>query len=107
MGRTLGFVHMARVFLEYLGGSPEEIQKGRLVALLRMLVNGPWSNVMDEYQTVRGAPALKLTKALLDSTPIGDVVEKHGFTRNEIQDTLEKGGTVKNDQFCMANNINR
>ncbi len=37
MGRTLGFMHMARVFLEYLGGTPEEIQKGRLVALLRML----------------------------------------------------------------------
>lgn len=103
MGRTLGFVHMARVFLEYLGGTPEEIQKGRLAALLRMLVNGPWSNVMDEYQTVRGAPALKLTKAILDSTPVGDVVENHGFTRNEIQDVLEKGVPIKGLRLDILN----
>ncbi|MGY5859855.1 MAG: hypothetical protein RTU63_10835 [Candidatus Thorarchaeota archaeon] len=103
MGRTLGFVHMARVFLEYLGGTPEEIQKGRLAALLRMLVNGPWSNVMDEYQTVRGAPPLKLTKAILDSTPVGDVIEKHGFTRSEIQDVLEKGVPIKGLRLDILN----
>jgi HD superfamily phosphohydrolase len=103
MGRTLGFIHMARVFLEYLGGTPEEIQKGRLAALLRMLVNGPWSNVMEEYQTVRGAPPLKLTKAILDSTPVGDVIEKHGFTRAEIQDVLEKGVPVKGLRLDLLN----
>ena len=103
MGRTLGFVHMARVFLEYIGGTAEEIQKGRLAALLRMLVNGPWSNVMDEYQTVRGAPPLKLTKAMLDSTPVGDVIEKHGFTRSEIQDVLEKGVPVKGLRLDILN----
>ncbi|MHA1135994.1 MAG: hypothetical protein ACTSSE_05855 [Candidatus Thorarchaeota archaeon] len=103
MGRTLGFVHMARVFLEYLGGTPEEIQKGRLAALLRMLVNGPWANVMDEYQTVRGVPALKLTKAILDSTQVGDVVEKHGFTRTEIQDVLENGVPIKGTRIDILN----
>ena len=103
MGRTLGFVHMARVFLEYIGGTAEEIQKGRLAALLRMLVNGPWSNVMEEYQTVRGAPPLKLTKAMLDSTPVGDVIEKHGFTRSEIQDVLEKGVPVKGLRLDILN----
>ena len=103
MGRTLGFVHMARVFLEYIGGTAEEIQKGRLAALLRMLVNGPWANVMEEYQTVRGAPPLKLTKAILDSTPVGDVIEKHGFTRSEIQDVLEKGVPVKGLRLDILN----
>jgi len=103
MGRTLGFVHMSRVFLEYLGATPEEIQKGRLVALLRMLVNGPWSNVMDEYQTVRGAPPLNLMKALLDSTPIGEVIEKHGFTRAEIHDVIEKGVPVKGLRLDLLN----
>jgi HD superfamily phosphohydrolase len=103
MGRTLGFMHMARIFLEYLGGTPEEIQKGRLAALLRMLVNGPWANVMDEYQTVRGAPPLKLTKAILDSTPVGDIIEKHGFTRNEIQDVLEKGVPIKGLRLDILN----
>ncbi len=103
MGRTLGFVHMSRVFLEYLGATPEEIQKGRLVALLRMLVNGPWSNVMDEYQTVRGAPPLNLMKALLDSTPIGEVIEKHGFTIDEIQDVIEKGVPVKGLRLDILN----
>ncbi len=103
MGRTLGFLHMARVFLEYLGATSEEIQKGRLAALLRMLVNGPWANVMDEYQTVRGAPPLKLTKAMLDSTPIGDVIEKHGYTRSEIQDVLEKGVPIKGLRLDILN----
>jgi len=103
MGRTLGFLHIARVFLEYLGAASEEIQKGRLAALLRMLVNGPWSNVMDEYQTGRGASPLKLTKALLDSTPIGDMVEKHGYTRSEIQDVLEKGVPVKGLRLDILN----
>jgi len=103
MGRTLGFVHMSRIFLEYLGATPEEIQKGRLVALLRMLVNGPWSNVMDEYQTVRGAAPLNLMKALLDSTPIGEAIEKHGFTRAEIQDVIEKGVPVKGLRLDLLN----
>ncbi|MHA1862779.1 MAG: hypothetical protein ACTSWA_03340 [Candidatus Thorarchaeota archaeon] len=103
MGRTLGFLQMARVFLEYLGATPEEIQKGRLAALLRMLVNGPWANVMDEYQTIRGAPAVKLTKAMLDSTPVGEVVEKHSFTRAEIQDVIEKGVPVKGLRLDILN----
>jgi HD superfamily phosphohydrolase len=95
MGRTLGFLHMVRVFLEYLGGTAEEIQKGRLAALLRMLVNGPWANVMDEYLSVRGSPALRLTKEIMKSTPIGEVIKKHGFTISEIQDVLEQGVPVK------------
>ena len=103
MGRTLGFLHMTRVFLEYLGATAEEIQKGRLAALLRMLVNGPWANVMDEYQTVRGAPPLKLTKAILDSTPVGEVIEKHGFTRSEIQDIIDKGVSVKGLRLDVLN----
>ncbi|TFG99311.1 hypothetical protein E4H12_03200 [Candidatus Thorarchaeota archaeon] len=103
MGRTLGFLHMARVFLEYLGGTPEEIQKGRLVALLRMLANGPWANVMNEYQTVRGASPIRLTKAILYSTQVGEVIEKHGFTRNEIQDAIEKGVTIKGLRIDILN----
>ncbi|MCK5390354.1 MAG: hypothetical protein KAJ36_07680, partial [Candidatus Thorarchaeota archaeon] len=85
------------------GATSEEIQKGRLAALLRMLVNGPWSNVMDEYQTGRGASPLKLTKAMLDSTPIGDVVEKHGYARSEIQDVLEKGVPIKGLRLDILN----
>ena len=103
MGRTLGFLNMTRFLLEYLGATPEEIQKGRLAALLRMLVNGPWSNVMEEYQTVRGAPPLKLTKVLLESTPVGDMVKKHGYTKNEIQDVLEKGVPIKGLRLDILN----
>ncbi|TFG32266.1 hypothetical protein EU527_10500 [Candidatus Thorarchaeota archaeon] len=95
MGRTLGFLHMTRVFLEYLGGTIEEIQKARLASLLLMIVNGPWSNVMEEYLTVRGSPPLKLTKAVLEQTVIGDTIEKNGFGRSEIQDVLERGVPVK------------
>ena len=103
MGRTLGFLHMARVFLEYLGGTVEEIQKGRLAAYLRMLVNGPWANVMDEYQTVRGASPTRLTKAILDSTEVGEIIEKHGFTKSEIQDVIEKGVPIKGLRLDLLN----
>ncbi|MGY5870960.1 MAG: hypothetical protein RTV72_01805 [Candidatus Thorarchaeota archaeon] len=103
MGRTFGFVHLTRIFLEYLGATIEEIQKGRLAALLRMLANGPWANVMEEYQTVRGAPVPKLTKAILASTPIGDIVEKHGFTKSEVQDVIEKGVPVKGLRLDILN----
>ncbi|TFG31779.1 hypothetical protein EU527_11650 [Candidatus Thorarchaeota archaeon] len=95
MGRTLGFLHLTRVFLEYLGGTIEEIQKARLASLLLMIVNGPWSNVMEEYLTVRGAPPLKLTRAVLDNTIIGEKIESNGFDPSEIQDVLERGIPIK------------
>lgn len=95
MGRALGFLQMTRIFLEYLGSTVEEIQKGRLASLLLVVSNGPWANVMEEYLTVRGSPPLKLAKAILKQTTIGDTIEKHGFQKSEIQDVLEKGVLVK------------
>jgi HD superfamily phosphohydrolase len=95
LGRTLGFLYMTRTFLEYLGGTLEEIQKGRLASYMLMLANGPWANVMEEYLTARGTPPLKLTKALLENTEVGEIIEKHGFSKSEIQDVLEKGVPIK------------
>jgi HD superfamily phosphohydrolase len=95
LGRTLGFLQMTRVFLENLGGTPEEIQKGRLVSYLLMLANGPWANVMEEHLTIRGMPPLRLAKVLVDKTEVGKILEKHGFTNSEIKDVLERGVPVK------------
>jgi len=87
---------MTRIFLEYLGGTVEEIQKGRLASYLLMLANGPWSNVMEEYLTVRGSNPLKITKIILSKTEVGDIIEKHGFSKVEIQDVIERGVPIKN-----------
>ncbi len=103
MGRTLGFLQMTRIFLEYLGGTIEEIQRARLASLTLMVVNGPWANVMKEYVTVRGIPPLKLATSVLKHTIIGDIIEKHGFSRDDIQDTLEKGVPIKGVKLDLIN----
>ena len=95
MGRTLGFLNMTRIFLEYLGGTIEEIQQARLASLVLMIVNGPWANVMEEYLTVRGASPLKLANAVLKHTVIGEILEKDGYSADEIFEILEKGVPIK------------
>lgn len=102
-GRSLGFINMTKIFLEYLGGTSEEIQKGRLASCLLMLANGPWANVMEEYLTTRGFDPLKLTKAVLNHTDIGVIIENHGFSRTEIQDVLEHGVPIKGVKLDIKN----
>lgn len=103
LGRTLGFLHMTRIFLEYLGGTIEEIQKGRLASYILMLANGPWSNVMEEYLTVRGSNPLKITKTILGKTDVGNIIEKHGFSKAEIQDVIERGVPIKSVKLDIKN----
>ncbi|MDH4212582.1 MAG: hypothetical protein ACFFCT_11690 [Candidatus Odinarchaeota archaeon] len=103
LGRTLGFLHMTRIFLEYLGATIEEIQKGRLASYLLMLANGPWSNVMEEYLTMRGSNPLKITKAILGKTEIGTIIENHGFSKSEIQDVIERGVPIKSVRLDIKN----
>ena len=103
LGRTLGFLHMTRIFLEYLGGTIEEIQKGRLASYILMLANGPWSNVMEEYLTVRGSNPLKITKIILGMTDVGNIIEKHGFSKGEIQDVIEHGVPIKSVKLDIKN----
>jgi len=95
MGRTLGFMHMTELFIEYLGGELEEVLKGRLASLLMMLTNGPWANVSEEYLTVRGVNRPKIGDILLKETEVGDLVEQHGFTKSEVGDLILKGVPVK------------
>lgn len=95
MGRTLGFIHMSEVFLEYLGGELDEILKGRLASLLLMLTNGPWANVSEEYLSVRGVDRVKISEILIGQTEVGDLVEKHGFTKSEVVDLIKKGIPIK------------
>ena len=103
MGRTLGFLHMTRIFLEYLGGTIDEIQRARLASLVLMIVNGPWANVMEEYLKVRGASRLKLASAVLKQTIIGEITDKHGYSKNDIIDTLEKGVPIKGVRLDLIN----
>jgi HD superfamily phosphohydrolase len=95
MGRTLGFMHMTELFIEYLDGELEEVLKGRLASLLMMLTNGPWANVSEEYLTVRGVNRPKIGEILLNETEVGNLVEKHGYTKAEVNDLILKGVPVK------------
>ncbi|MFW9767906.1 MAG: hypothetical protein ACFFEM_03725, partial [Candidatus Thorarchaeota archaeon] len=95
LGRTLGFMHMTELFIEYLGGEVEEVLRGRLASLLLMLTNGPWANVSEEYLTVRGVNRPKIGEILLKETEVGDLVEKHGFTKAEVGDLILKGVPLK------------
>jgi HD superfamily phosphohydrolase len=95
MGRTFGFMHMTEVFLEYLGGDVDDVLKGRLASLLLMLTNGPWANVSEEYLSVRGVNRPRIAKIIVEQSKVGDLVEKHGFTKSEVVDLIEKGTPIK------------
>ena len=95
MGRTLGFMHMTEVFLEYLGGDVDEVLKGRLASLLLMLTNGPWGNVSEEFLSVRGNNRERIAKLIVEQSLVGEIVEKHGFGRNQVIDLIRKGVPVK------------
>ncbi|MFW9786756.1 MAG: hypothetical protein ACFFE2_05535 [Candidatus Thorarchaeota archaeon] len=95
MGRTLGFMHMTEVFLEYLGANVEEVLNGRLAALLLMLTNGPWANVSEEYLSVRGIGRPRIAEIIVEESEVGELVEKHGFTKNEVIDLIHKGIPMK------------
>ncbi len=95
MGRTFGFMHMTELFIEYLGGELDDVLKGRLASLLLMLTNGPWANVSDEYLSVRGIDRAKICEIIIDKTEVGDLVEKHGFSKSETKDLIRKGIPLK------------
>lgn len=95
MGRTLGFMHMSELFIEYLGGELDDVLKARLASLLLMLTNGPWANVSEEYLTVRGVNRTRIGEIIVSETEVGDLVEKHGFTKSEVSDLIKKGVPIK------------
>ncbi|MHA2383973.1 MAG: hypothetical protein ACXACT_15475, partial [Candidatus Thorarchaeota archaeon] len=82
-------------FIEYLGGELEAVLKGRLASLLLMLTNGPWANVSEEYFTVRGVNREKIAEVIVNQTEVGDLVEKHGYSKSEVVDLIKKGVPIK------------
>jgi HD superfamily phosphohydrolase len=102
MGRTLGFMHMTELFIEYLGGEVNEVLRGRLASLLLMLTNGPWANVSEEYLTVRGVSRTKICEILVNQTEVGNLIEKHGFTKSEVVDLIKKGVPIKGIRLDLA-----
>ncbi|MHA2234455.1 MAG: hypothetical protein ACXABH_03890 [Candidatus Thorarchaeota archaeon] len=103
MGRTLGFMHMSELFIEHLGGELEDVLNARLASLLLMLTNGPWANVSEEYLTVRGVNRTKIGEVIVSETEVGDLVEKHGFTKSEVTDLIKKGVPIKGLRLDLVN----
>lgn len=95
MGRTLGFMHMTQVFFEQLDAEFDDIQNGRLAALLLMLANGPWANVMREYLEVRGYDRKRVAALLVELTSVGDQIEANGYSKKQAIELVEKGIPLK------------
>ncbi|TFF91959.1 hypothetical protein EU545_02460 [Candidatus Thorarchaeota archaeon] len=95
MGRTLGFMHMTEIFFEHLDGGLDEVQNGRIAALLLMLACGPWGNVIREYLEVRGTDRKKLASMIVELTPVGEKIEANGMDRKEVISLVAKGVPLK------------
>ncbi|TXT55967.1 MAG: hypothetical protein BAJATHORv1_30351 [Candidatus Thorarchaeota archaeon] len=103
-GHVVGVIHVTDVFMDYLGGDVNEIQAGRLTALLLILGRGAWENVMEEYLAIRGISRTKVLKLAIEGTELGDVIEKSPLTKIEVIDFLEKGVPLKSVRVNLLEN---
>ncbi len=95
MGRALGILHVTRIFIEYLGGSLEEVEKARLASILLLAQYGPFSNVMSEYLTTRGFDRKTVATILLDHSELSDIINDSEYSMSEVSDLVEKGTPIK------------
>ncbi|MFW9889535.1 MAG: hypothetical protein ACFFER_15210 [Candidatus Thorarchaeota archaeon] len=101
MGKLLGFMHITHIFMDYLGGSKEEIQKARLAAMFLTLSTGPWENVTNEYLAVRGLNRKQFAEIIIKESPAGDKLDECGYTREEIVSTIQRGVPLKGVRFDL------
>jgi len=95
MGRMFGVMHVTQIFVEYLGGDLEEVEKARLATMMHMLSFGPWANVMDEYLSTRGIDRKKMSALIAGSDPIAEILEGSKYSVSEVQELLTKGVPIK------------
>lgn len=95
MGRMLGVVHVTRVFVEYLDGDIEEVEKARLAAMMLTLSFGPWANVMDEYLSVRGYDRKKMAHLIIEYPPVSEILDSSSYSQAEVKDLITKGVPIK------------
>ncbi len=95
LGSLLGTLYVTNTFFEYLDAETDEILKARMVAMLFKIASGPWSNVMDEYLSVRGFDKNRMAKLILESSTVGDVVQDSEFTKAELCDLIDRGVPLK------------
>ncbi len=95
MGRMFGIMHVTEVFVEYLGGEIEEVEKARLATMMFSLSYGPWANVMDEYLTTRGYDRRKMATLVTEAGPVSDILQESSYSVSEVRDLLLKGVPIK------------
>jgi HD superfamily phosphohydrolase len=88
-------MNVTQVFFEYLDAELDEILRARLATMLLGLARGPWSNVMDEYLTVRGLDRSKVAKLIVTDSQVGDLIKKSSFSKDEVIDLIDKGVLLK------------
>ncbi len=101
MGKILGFMHTTHIFMDYLGGDKEEIQRARLAAMFLTLSTGPWENVINEYLAVRGINRKQLAELIIKKSPAGDKLDDLGYSRDEMLGTIERGVPIKGVRFDL------
>ncbi|MHA2209091.1 MAG: hypothetical protein ACXABV_07975 [Candidatus Thorarchaeota archaeon] len=101
MGKLLGFMHTTHIFMDYLGGNKDEIQKARLAAMFLTLSTGPWENVINEYLAVRGLSRKQLAELIIKKSPAGEKLDDCGYSRDEIVGTIKRGVPFKGVRFDL------
>ncbi|UCE09699.1 MAG: hypothetical protein JSW61_12105 [Candidatus Thorarchaeota archaeon] len=95
LGLLLGTMNVTQLFFEYLDAELDEIIRARLAAMLFGLAIGPWSNVMEEYLTVRGLDRTKVAKLIVTNSQVGDIIKKSTLSKSEVIELLDKGVLLK------------
>lgn len=95
MGRLIGFLHITDTLFDSLRAEREDLLKARLVSMFLTISRGPWSNVMEEYLTVRGRNRRTRAKMAVENSPATEIIENSSFSVEEIVDVIENGISVK------------
>ncbi len=95
LGHMLGVMHVTGLFIKYLGGDTEEIEKARLASMMFTLARGPWANVMEEYLCTRGLDRAGFAEKIVKETIIREKLESSAYSPNEVADLVKKGVSLK------------
>jgi hypothetical protein len=99
---VIGTMHVAGEIAESIGPDPmkeEEIQEIRLAALLHDVGHGPFSHMYEEVLAQKSkATHEDITQRIILETSVGDILEKHGFSRAQIS-PLAVGSQPRKPKF--------
>ncbi|TFF94333.1 hypothetical protein EU546_05020, partial [Candidatus Thorarchaeota archaeon] len=95
MGRMIGFLHITDTLFDSLRADKDDLLKARLASMLLTICRGPWSNVMEEYLTIRGRNRRTRARMVIEDSSATEIIEDSSFSVKELIDVIENGVSVK------------